>query len=443
MDLKALLTRLEVLDKKQNLMESEDRKPAKEKERDVTLPSGAKVKSRTVQGWQSQKADKDADKESKKKDEGIVFKSGIANELLREFGLEEAAPGAAAGGAAPAAGGAAPAAAGAAADPNAVKQIQAMLKPNGQGVERLQNAIDPKTGIIYYGEEGGEGGQVSPKATPFNWIQKGQQKEFQDLVKAAGLSIVPVDQKTLFGTTKVAAVEPKGLANLGKAPAAAAPAAAAPAAGAAAGAAAGGAAPAAGAPAAGSTTAGFDDGSKITTTPGGAAATDSEGNPYIPGSNPNLPKNQTKTQGMDDGSKLTTGPGGVAATNDDGTPYVPGSNPNLPQNQKPGEPAAPAAPATAKPPAGGAGGDAAVEATRKRMKELLDKLEKTGGVSGSAPAPAAAKPAAAKPAAKPPVGGKPAAGGSPASQPDWNMIGASQMTAENIDDYVLKLIRAK
>lgn len=90
MDLKALLTRLEVLDKKQNLMESEDRKPAKEKERDVTLPSGAKVKSRTVQGWQSQKADKDADKESKKKDESITIKSDIANELLREFGLEEA-----------------------------------------------------------------------------------------------------------------------------------------------------------------------------------------------------------------------------------------------------------------------------------------------------------------------------------------------------------------
>jgi hypothetical protein len=40
-----------------------DRKPAKEKEREVTLPSGAKVKARTVQGWQSQKADKSADKE--------------------------------------------------------------------------------------------------------------------------------------------------------------------------------------------------------------------------------------------------------------------------------------------------------------------------------------------------------------------------------------------
>ena len=47
-----------------------DRKPAKQKEREVTLPSGAKVKGRTVQGWQSQKADKNADKE-KDLDEGM------------------------------------------------------------------------------------------------------------------------------------------------------------------------------------------------------------------------------------------------------------------------------------------------------------------------------------------------------------------------------------
>jgi hypothetical protein len=178
------------------------------------------------------------------------------------------------------------------------------------------------------------------------------------------------------------------------------------------------------------------DGSKLTTDPktGATAATNDDGTPYIPGSNPNLPKNQTKTQGMDDGSQITTGPAGTAATDSEGNPYVPGSNPNLPQNQKPA-----AAPATAKPPAGGAGGDAAVEATRKRMKELLDKLEKTGGVSG---APAA--PAAAKPAAKPPVGGKPAAGG--ATMPGVDVMGnptGMPMAAESVDDYILALIRSK
>jgi hypothetical protein len=46
--------------------DDKDRKPAKTKEREVTLPSGAKVKSRTVQGWQSQKADKEAGKDKNK-----------------------------------------------------------------------------------------------------------------------------------------------------------------------------------------------------------------------------------------------------------------------------------------------------------------------------------------------------------------------------------------
>ena len=87
-----------------------------------------------------------------------------------------------------------------------------------------------------------------------------------------------------------------------------------------------------------------------------------------------------------------------------------GSNPNLPQNKPaaalptgtvpqnagelPGGAAAaaaqggkpPAASTTGKPPAGGAGGDAAVAATRAKFKALMDKLEKTGGVTGSAPA---------------------------------------------------------
>ncbi len=48
--------------------EDEDRKPAKKQERDVELPSGAKVKATKVQGWQSQKADKEADKDRKKND---------------------------------------------------------------------------------------------------------------------------------------------------------------------------------------------------------------------------------------------------------------------------------------------------------------------------------------------------------------------------------------
>jgi hypothetical protein len=58
-----------VADKKKNpfakVKESDTRAPAKKTEREVTLPSGAKAKSTTVQGWQSQKADKSANKERK------------------------------------------------------------------------------------------------------------------------------------------------------------------------------------------------------------------------------------------------------------------------------------------------------------------------------------------------------------------------------------------
>jgi hypothetical protein len=58
-----------VADKKKNpfakVKEDSDRAPAKKKEREATLPSGAKVKSTTVQGWQSQKGDKAANKERK------------------------------------------------------------------------------------------------------------------------------------------------------------------------------------------------------------------------------------------------------------------------------------------------------------------------------------------------------------------------------------------
>lgn len=47
------------------------------------------------------------------------------------------------------------------------------------------------------------------------------------------------------------------------------------------------------------------------------------------------PASGPTTQDIGDGSKLTVDPktGATAATNDDGTPYIPGSNPNLPKNK--------------------------------------------------------------------------------------------------------------
>lgn len=132
-----------------------------------------------------------------------------------------------------------------------------------------------------------------------------------------------------------------------------------------------------------------------------------------------------QAQGDDEGNTMITKPDGtVQVVGPDGKPLPNGGR------------VTPAAPATAQPPAGGAGGADAVAATRKRMTDLLNKLEKTGGVSGSAAAPAAAKPAA-----KPPVGGKPAAGG--ATMPAVDIMGnATGMTQESSDNYILSLIRS-
>jgi len=83
MDLKALMQKLEIINNKQTLMESE------KKETTWTDKSGKKHPATQVKG--DKYTGKEADKESKKKaDEGIVFNSSIAQMLLREFGLEEA-----------------------------------------------------------------------------------------------------------------------------------------------------------------------------------------------------------------------------------------------------------------------------------------------------------------------------------------------------------------
>ena len=51
--------------KNESVAEAEEKRaPAKKSEREVELPSGAKVKATKVQGWQSQKADKEAKKDA-------------------------------------------------------------------------------------------------------------------------------------------------------------------------------------------------------------------------------------------------------------------------------------------------------------------------------------------------------------------------------------------
>ena len=58
----------------------EKRAPAKKTEREVTLPSGAKTKVTKVQGWQSQKADKEA----KKRDESVKSTKKVVAESVEQ-----------------------------------------------------------------------------------------------------------------------------------------------------------------------------------------------------------------------------------------------------------------------------------------------------------------------------------------------------------------------
>jgi hypothetical protein len=323
MDLKALMQKLEVIDKKQNLMEAERKKTT------WTDKSGKKHPATQVKG--DKYTGKEAEKDDKKKtDEGIVFNSSIAQMLLREFGLEEAGeewtP-----------------------TPEQEKWLGGANRQDPYIMNRMPGAKPP---VSY----------------------------FKD----------PADQ-TLAKQMKfpAAAAQTRSMAP-----------AAAPAAPAAGGQAA--------SPAAGNTQ-DMGDGSKLTTDPktGASAATNDDGTPYIPGSNPNLPKNQTKTQDMGDGSKLTTGPGGSAATNDDGTPYVPGSNPNLPKN-KPAQAASPVAPTKpAEVPAGinpetgekyTSVADAPLELPPGAAPEAGMTVAGSKPAGGQAASPA--KPAAAKPGFK-------------------------------------------
>jgi hypothetical protein len=331
MDLKALIAKMDQIESKKFLTEDEDRKPSKKQEREVELPSGAKVKATKVQGWQSQKADKEADKESKRKDEGIVFNSAIGKALLREFGLTEEefkfSP----------------------------EQEKWLGGANRQDPIILSRMPGPKPPVTYFKDPADQA-----KAKEMNFgqsnlnalkglvgMKKGAEQAFADptTAKPAAPAAPAAAAGAAAGGAAAAAPAPNAAAVAGVTTKPQIPAAAPGGQAASPAAAPGGQAASLAKP--GPSTQDMGDGSKLTTDPktGATAATNDDGTPYIPGSNPNLPKNQTKTQDMGDGSKLTTGPGGVAATNDDGTPYIPGSNPNLPQN-KPAA-AAPAAPGAA------------------------------------------------------------------------------------------------
>jgi len=97
----------------------------------------------------------------------------------------------------------------------AIAQVKKMLSPNG-----MQNFIDPKDGIVKWQEQmnGESGGPGSIREFPFDWYKKGQNADFFNILKTAGLELVPVDRKNLFGTSQVVGIKggPQALADLGK-----------------------------------------------------------------------------------------------------------------------------------------------------------------------------------------------------------------------------------
>jgi hypothetical protein len=118
----------------------------------------------------------------------------------------------------------------------------------------------------------------------------------------------------------------------------------------------------------------------------------------------------TTAQGDDAGNTMITKPDGtVQVVGPDGNVIPPGG-------------------AATKP----AVADPAVAATREKFKALMDKLEKTGGVSGSAPAPAAP----AKPAAATGAGNKPAAPAPSGAQAAGQSVGgAIKSGAQAVGDF--------
>jgi hypothetical protein len=94
------------------------------------------------------------------------------------------------------------------------EQVRKMTTPQGGA-----NYIDPKDGIIKYRDiSGGEGdpfgGGGAVKEFPYKWATSGQEKPFFDTLAAAGLKVIPVEKKQLFGTFQVAGVDPGKLAEI-------------------------------------------------------------------------------------------------------------------------------------------------------------------------------------------------------------------------------------
>ena len=105
----------------------------------------------------------------------------------------------------------------------AVEQVKQWMSTPLSDIARLGDAIDPKTGIIYYGDAGnGRGGDsYEAKAYPYKWLAdpsstSTQSRAMYKVLGPAGLKVIPVEKKQLFGTTQVAGISLQQLADLDK-----------------------------------------------------------------------------------------------------------------------------------------------------------------------------------------------------------------------------------
>ena len=106
----------------------------------------------------------------------------------------------------------------------AIEQVRKYASIPLNAIPRLANAIDPATGIIYYGDASGEGGGTgAAKKMPLKFMGQGDQKTMVDALTTAGLKVVPHEEKGLFGTSQYAKVEPSALAQVLAGPVAPAP----------------------------------------------------------------------------------------------------------------------------------------------------------------------------------------------------------------------------
>jgi len=93
----------------------------------------------------------------------------------------------------------------------AIEQVKKYASIPLNQIPRLANAIDPKTGVIYYGDASREGGDSQPKMMPLKFMSQPDQKPMVDALTLAGLKVVPHEVKQLFGTGQYAKVEPAEL----------------------------------------------------------------------------------------------------------------------------------------------------------------------------------------------------------------------------------------